>query len=351
VSSEAIPTSEPRGSDAGTSDSGIAWARRREMPMTLFAFLWLLLVGAVIQRIAGPMYREHVLDISIHEIVVFAVVLGGLWLAVAAEALLTALRREPGCSGWPYYRGQLWICLLPALRMVQRSKAMNGRMWFPVLGWHEVNRDLRRKLERFFSIPMIVIALMILPVLVVEYFWGESFKQGEHVWTLILLDSCTVVIWVAFATEFIVMCAVADSKLTYCKLHWLDLAIILLPLISFARALRVARLIRLGRMSRLYRLRGLAIRAFRALLLLDVITRLIGRSPQKQLCKLLVILAEKEAEVADLRKEIARLETMIAIQAKEAASPAVPETAPPATAKLAGSTGDSIRPMESARSA
>lgn len=319
--------------------------------MTLFSFLWLLLVGAAIQRVAGPVYREHALDITIPEVVVFTAVLGGLWVAVVAEFLSVVLRREPGRSAWRDYRGQLWICLCPALRMVLRSKAMNGRMWFPVLGWQKVNRELRRKLERFFSIPMIVIALMILPVLVVEYFWGYSLKQGEHVWTLILLDSCTVVIWVAFATEFIVMCAVADSKFAYSKSHWLDLAIILLPMISFVRALRAFGLIRLGRMSRVYRLRGLAIRAFRALLLLDVIARLIGRSPQTQLNKLLAILAEKEAEVADLRKEIARLETLIAQQAIEAASPTLPETAPPSTAKPAGSTGDSMGPIESARPA
>jgi voltage-gated potassium channel len=181
---------------------------------------------------------------------------------------------------------------------------------------------LRQKLGRFFSVPMIVIALMILPVLIVEHFWSDSLKPDEDVWTLILLDSCTVVIWVAFATEFIVMCAVADSKFTYCKSHWLDLAIILLPMISFARALRFARLARLGRlgrMSRLYRLRGLAIRAFRALLLLDVIARLIGRTPQKELVRLRGLLATKEAEIEDLRRDIARLEAQMASQPTKAA--------------------------------
>jgi len=322
--------------------------------MTVFSFLWLLLIGAAIQRVAGPVYRDHVIDISIQEIVVFAAVLCGLWIVVVAELLSVVLRCESGRLRWRDYRGQLWICLVPALRMVLRSKAMNDRIWFPVLGWHEVNRELRQKLERFFSVPMIVIALMILPVLIVEFFWSGSLKQGEHVWTLVLLDSCTVVIWVAFATEFIVMCAVAESKFAYCKTHWLDLAIILLPMISFARALRFARLARLGRlgrMSRLYRLRGLAIRAFRALLLLDVIARLIHRSPQKQLNKLLAILAEKEAEVADVRKEIARLEMLIAQQANEAASPAAPGTAAPFTEKPAESTGDSVGPIKSARPA
>ena len=114
------------------------------------------------------------------------------------------------------------------------------------------------------------------------------------------------------------MCAVADSKLAYCKSHWLDLAIIFLPLISFARALRVARLARLGRMSRLYRLRGLAIRAFRALLLLDVIARVIGRTPEKEVKRLRALAAAKEAELDDLRKDIAKLEARIAEATKPA---------------------------------
>jgi hypothetical protein len=34
------------------------------------------------------------------------------------------------------------------------------------------------------------------------------------------------------------MISVAPRRLEYCKKHWLDLAIILLPLISFLRSLR-----------------------------------------------------------------------------------------------------------------
>ncbi len=316
--------------------------------MTIFSFLWLVLSGAAIQRVAGPTYRGHALDITMHEIVVFVSVLGGLWLVLVAEVLWLVLQRGPGRSAWNIIRNEFWPALLPPLRMVSRVRAMNGQIWFPVLGWRPVTRELRQKLERFFSVPMIVVALMILPVLIVEHYWGDSLKQDENVWTLIVLDSCTVVIWLAFATEFIVMCAVADKRFAYCKTHWLDMAIILLPMISFARAIQLVWLIRLGRMSRLYRLRGLMIRAFRALLLLDLIARLIGQAPEKRLAKLQEMLAEKEADAADLRKEILRLEMLIAQRASEkaaAASDAASKTNEQPTARVR----DAVNPTESAQ--
>jgi voltage-gated potassium channel len=285
------------------------------MPVPFFAFLWLVLFGAAIQRVAGPTYRGHSLDISVSEVVVFSVVLGSLWIGIAIEILAQIRRDKQRVT-----TSDVWVCLCPPLRMVRRCRAMGDRIWFPVVGWQETNRELQQKLERFFSVPMIAVALLILPVLIVEHYWGDSLKQHEHVWTLILLDTCTVVIWVAFATEFIVMCAVAQNKLNYCKAHWLDLAIILLPLISFARALRLAglsRLARFGRISRAYRLRSLAIRGFRAFLLIDVISRLIGRTPEKELERLQGLLEVKQMEVEDLRQQIASLEARIA--AKNAA--------------------------------
>jgi voltage-gated potassium channel len=327
------------------------------MPMAVVSLLFLVLVGAGIQRVSGPLYRDQEPHFELHEKIVYTALFGLLWLAVIAEFVVVFRSRHPGESLWKNYRAEFLACLIPPLRMALSSRAMDRRVWVPTLGWQTINRDLRAKLERFFSIPMIVVALMILPILAVEHFWSEKIHPHEHLWLVVAIDGSTAVIWIAFATEFIVMYSVADNKFRYCKQHWLDLAIILLPLISFLRALRVIRLTRLGRLtsvgrvSRLYRLRGLAIRAFRALLLLDVIARVIGRSPQKQLNKLLTILAEKEAEVADLRREIARLEMLIAQQATQAAPPSARESTPPATENIAQHTGESIGPIESARTA
>ena len=75
-------------------------------------------------------------------------------------------------------------------------------------------------------------------------------------------------IWTAFALEFTVMIAVVDRKLKYCWQHWIDILVIVLPLVAFLRSLRLARLARLhqiGKFTRLYRLRGSVVRAQRAI--------------------------------------------------------------------------------------
>ena len=70
-------------------------------------------------------------------------------------------------------------------------------------------------------------------------------------------------VWTAFALEFVVMISVVDRKLRYCLQHWIDILVIVLPLIGFLRMLRLARLGRLnqlGRFTRLYRFRGSVLR-------------------------------------------------------------------------------------------
>ena len=76
----------------------------------------------------------------------------------------------------------------------------------------------------------------------------------------------------------------------------------------------------LTKMSRLYRLRGLAMRGFRALLLLELINRMLGVPPEKQLRRLREQLREKEKEVAALRTVIVDLEKLIAAQKEEEAA-------------------------------
>jgi voltage-gated potassium channel len=118
-------------------------------------------------------------------------------------------------------------------------------------------------------------------------------------------------IWLAFATEFVVMSAVADKKLTYLARHWINLAIILLPLLAFLRGLQVTRLLRLGRLGKalkIYRLRGLSLRAWKGVVTLELLERVLHRSPEARLRHLRRRLRDKEREVARLRRRIRVLE-------------------------------------------
>jgi voltage-gated potassium channel len=321
-------------------------AERLALPMFCLSTLFLALVGVLIvlyvdvprlfesptasPEVAAAMVAEGATDVAAdlqadealetgRLACVRAVVL--IWPIFWIEFLLQYVWRDREVPFWRTRYFGLIICLCPPLRISARNDDMDGKIWFPVIGWVEVDDDLREHLEKAFAIPMIFIALLILPVLLIEYTMTEHVAQNR--WLRNLLHVGTGLIWFAFALEFIVMVSVAKKKLRYCIEHWLDLAIILLPLISFLRSLRAIRAMRVARlakvqqlakMSRLYRLRGLAMRGFRALMLLELLNRLIGISLEKRLHKLREQLQEKELEIESLRGMITELEAQLETQ-------------------------------------
>lgn len=208
--------------------------------------------------------------------------------------------------------GRLLVCLAPPLRLAAASPDHGFQIWLPTYGWQHPGRQLSRGLERNFGKPMLAIALLILPILAIEY--GMKGLLERHAWLQVLLHVSTGLIWFAFAVEFIIMVNATDRKLAYIKKHWVDLAIILLPLISFLRSLRALRLARLARVQklvkigRIYRMRGLVMKLVRALLLYEVVHRLLGINPQKKLVRLRNEYDERLEDLEELRSEIRMLE-------------------------------------------
>lgn len=207
------------------------------------------------------------------------------------------------------------FCLCPSLRMCARSIEMDGRLWLPGLSWQRPDRRLRRRLEQKFSFPMIIIALLILPVLIVEFLLKDQVARYSSL--RFAMHVGTGVIWFAFAAEFILMISIAEKKIDYLRKNWLDLAIILLPFFSFLRSMQAVRGSRLARLAKIpqmtkiaraYRLRGTVLKAFRAFVLLDVSTRLIRTTPEKQLARLKAQLTVTQREARMIRLMIARIE-------------------------------------------
>ena len=169
---------------------------------------------------------------------------------------------------------------------------------------------------------MLLIALLILPVLLVEFKFQQQIDSWP--WLQTTLHIGTGLIWFAFTFEFVIMVSATDRRFDYVKKNWIDLAIILLPLISFLRSLRAFRALRfakfaklqqLSKMTRVYRMRGLLAKSLRALLLLEIVHRVLKTSPEKRLANLEIQLADKLDEVKDLeerifalRKEVAEME-------------------------------------------
>lgn len=235
------------------------------------------------------------------------------WLEYAYN--YTTKKRKDGSREIPLQ--PLLACLIPPLRIGSVSPAWDDRLWLPSLSWQHPGRDLSSLLERIFSKPMLLIALLILPILLIEFVFKGAVQQ--HFWLRLLLHLATGFIWFAFALEFIIMVSATDKKLAYIKKNWIDLAIILIPLISFLRTLRVLRLAKLAKiqkiakLGRVYRVRSLGMKATRAMMMFGVINKILKITPEKRLAKLNVQLEERSLEIDELKTKICTLEQTLAL--------------------------------------
>jgi len=143
----------------------------------------------------------------------------------------------------------------------------------------------------------------------------------------VLIHAATGFIWFAFTVEFIVMVSATDRKIAYIKKNWLDLAIILLPLISFLRGIRALRLAKLAKvqqlakMGRVYRMRGLGMKLLKALLLFEIVSRVLRITPEKKLQKLNQLRDECLEELDEVEADILELEKMLRYSSLIAAKP------------------------------
>lgn len=104
--------------------------------------------------------------------------------------------------------------------------------------------------RRVFEIPVLVAALMVVPVIFIE----EQAASSGWLATAALVNW---LIWAAFTIEYVVVVSLNDRKWAYTKKAWLDVFIILtsFPLLpGVLAATRLLRLVRLVRVLRLVRL-------------------------------------------------------------------------------------------------
>ena len=219
-----------------------------------------------------------------------------------------------GRSFWKSHAYGLLACFLPPLRMAAPCHSKGGRIWLPRLGWRMPGRRLSKALEKNFSKPMLLIAMLILPVLVVEF--GMPSYVNRYLWLRVALHVSTGLIWIAFSVEFIIRLSATHRKWQYVKKNWIDLAIVVLPLVSFLRSFRIVRAIKLAkfakaqqlaRIGRIYRLRSLALKAVRALILFEFFHRFFKIKPERKLAALRSEYRERKADLDELKLRIDQL--------------------------------------------
>ena len=274
----------------------------RPMAMLSMAFL-VLLAGAL-----PPLeLEEHLIHDSLVNLAKLLLLI--IWPVFMVEFLFRRLWLERGCSRWGRTCSQALAAAAPPLRLLISPLTAPRCVWLPWVGWQRVGRALYRNLERAFSMPMVLIALLILPALVLEFMYRKELLEWPAM--SLAVDVGTRLIWLAFALELLFMLAASRDKVGYCISHWLDVAIVVFPLLPLMRWLPVLRLTQMGRLvqlSRVYRVRALALRAWRALLLIKGLERYSIWTAQKRLDHLNKALEKKLHDVDDLRHHIRELE-------------------------------------------
>ncbi|MEW4526906.1 hypothetical protein [Maioricimonas sp. JC845] len=272
-------------------------------PMFVASCLFLLLCGTYVHMVQDPQGRfDAIASVSGWGLIAMY----PLFAVEAAMQWRTSRRR------W-----NVLLCgLLPPLRIGCRDHATGRHLWLPFLGWAVPDETLRDRVHRSLSLPMLGVALLVLPLLIASLLLTEQMES--HPLLALVLQVAEIVVWFAFTLEFLVMISIVDKKVVYAKEHWLDIAIICLPLIAFLRAARLGRITRLKvvsstlsklpRTARIFRLRGAAMKLWRALLLMEVIDRVLRSGPEQRLERLRNQLREKEQEIDQLRAKVEALE-------------------------------------------
>ena len=100
--------------------------------------------------------------------------------------------------------------------------------------------ELLRRIERFTDLPLLILALALVPLLIVPMAvtvsdpWDDAVLAAD--WA----------IWAAFAADFGVKLAVAPRRGEFLRRHWLEALMVVLPFLRPLRALRVLRLARVA---------------------------------------------------------------------------------------------------------
>lgn len=126
-----------------------------------------------------------------------------------------------------------------------------------MLGIVVADDDLRARIDRFFHQPMLILALLVLPLLAIEVFYLEKHPElkGTTIHWLVLV--AFGLIWLAFLIEFFVKIAIAECRIEYVKHNWLDVIIIIAPMLRPLRAMKIAKT------SKVFTLRGVGMKFLR----------------------------------------------------------------------------------------
>jgi voltage-gated potassium channel len=231
-----------------------------------------------------------------------SVMLLSLYLLLIAEFL------AHWYTGGRNLQQHLIFLLMPFMRLSTRDHVDGSHVWVVGLGWKKSTLMLEQKLAHAFGLPMVAIALPVLPLIIVQLFWSSAINSSAEL--RFVMATATAVIWVAFVVEFVIMFSVTRRKMKYCKEHWINLLIVVFPIFGFLRLAALGSFFKLQQLAKtasVLRLRGLAIRLWRATISLGIIDRALLKTHDHQIEKLDRLIEDKKEELELLMLERERV--------------------------------------------
>ncbi len=101
--------------------------------------------------------------------------------------------------------------------------------------------EFLKRFERFTETPLLILVLIMMGTLTIPL---VTPLPPSTYYTLEVID---IVIWAIFALELAIRTYLAPQKISYLKKNWLDVLVVILPVLRIFRGARVLRFIRLTR--------------------------------------------------------------------------------------------------------
>ena len=270
----------------------------------------LLLIGAVVTALT-----EEDLSPFFQDLLPWLIGITGFFhLLNAIDVGILFLKRKRGSDKMHHEERnrRLLSLLFPPLRIGSRNITSAQYIWIPFWHWCKVNEGLFRDLKKSFVLPMIGIALLIVPVLLIEWKFLDYVKEEWPDLRIdLILESVQTFIWCAFTFEFLLMISISDRKFGYVKKNWIDLLIILLPFVSFLRTLRISQIARLKYATRSFKLRGVMTKARQGLIFVDFLQRIFRLRPESEVKRLYRMLRENQRDREDLEQKLRQVTEMV----------------------------------------
>ncbi len=251
-------------------------------------------------------------------------VLFGLWFIFAIERFLY-LSLCPNKT-WRSFVAAFFIILFPPLHLAARRCHTKQYIWY-FTHWELVREELFEKIDRQFLFWIVIILVIMTPFWLLELFF--SIKLEQYILLQHVMNIGNAIVWAVFVAEFIIEISITRKWHQYLIKHWIELLIILLPMLAFARFLRLTQFgflskfgfiqkmivtytVKWQKLLNMYRARSTLNRLIRIAILIDVLRRWQQRrNPKKYLQHLQEQLAQKQRELAEIEHKITETEKLI----------------------------------------